>query len=286
LRRQPLAAADEMLAAVCHRAAFIAAAYANDLDFAFRALATGGAPYLFGTDHAKAMTAIWIRLGHRQEATRWLRRAEQEAAFWSSGSVQQEDQQMADLRAVFAQSDLAPLDQSGIGADFFAKSERPVFFRYSPRFSWTLKPTYWGSTMLYLPVLLFAALIADSTAATVLLPPAIFLVIAMRSFRYGLWMLLNGAAIEFGREGIRYRIGPRLRWVPWSAIQRYGRICHFLTCPGLVVSRDAIRRAGGSQRELAFIPTGNFKRAWPAADLDSELRRHLPHLFAPANGSD
>jgi hypothetical protein len=290
LRRRTALFPDEALMSVYHRAAFVAASFVGDVDFAQRALAIGGEPHFDGTAHAKAMTAVWIRLGHRTEAARWLARAIRETAFWSSRQAQV-DPELRSLQAVFVAIDLSSFEQSGIDPNFFARSERPTFFRYAPRMAWSLGPIAWGFAILTVPAFFFAALVAESSAGFGLFEPVILLAILSRAFSRWIWTMRNSAVIEFGASGVHYRFGPIQRWVPWHAVERYGRIGKGkMFCPGLVVSREAYRQAGAKKREIPFIPIGNFKHAWPAADLNTELRRHLPHLFGadrwPAIGSD
>jgi hypothetical protein len=291
VRRKPLPAMLQTLSIVYHEAAFVAAAYAGDVDFALRAMAVGSEAYLDRTAFHKAMTAIWIRRGDRSEAARSLRKAEKDLRYClEDGPPAYHERHLAEMRAVFAGHDLRPLSKPEIGTEFFVGSHRPTFFM-SSHDTLSLKVIYFSATALLVPTSVLASLILDSglgfmnVCGVVLALTACVMFALCKSYAH---QRLYDSTIEPSGTGILHRYGFARRWLPWESVERTGRISGgFFSRPGLIVSRDAYSRAGGMRFEPAFIPTTNYSRGWPDGNVDVELRRLAPHLFiGAADGSE
>jgi len=283
LRRFGTYSQPAFLSLVYLEAAYAAAAYAGDLDFALRAVAIGGKPHLYRFAYHKAMTAIWIRLAHRTEAENSFERAERAWSFWRRPEITDyPGLHLEELRAVFAEADLSPLLRHGVASDAFEEVERSSFFA-SHRKRAFLKASYVGFSILIFLTALLEVAILDGRLEDIGVTFSVLICFSLVAFvmgRRSIREVLDDVSIELSSAGIVHRLGNRRLWYSWGAIERHDHFGHrWLTKKGLHVMPDAVKAAGGRRKLPPFIPTGEYLEEWPDGTMESALLRFAPHLF-------
>jgi hypothetical protein len=97
--------------------------------------------------------------------------------------------------------------------------------------------------------------------------------------------------LRISADGLELHYWPTYRvHVAWQDVERLGK-CKFLgffPCDALYLNRADARVRNATIREWALakrciIPLSDF-RGWPAGELEADLRRYIPYVFASGEG--
>jgi hypothetical protein len=280
------------LSTIYQEAAFVAAAYANDLDYAMRAMAVGLIPGDEPETFYKALCAIWIRVGDRARAEQTYSVADGFINYKKrEGESGRQRAQLDDLKAVFATGNVALLESDAVHADLFTGANRPHFSVIT-----NARPIHLFNTLIegfwqpIAPVVVSAVvaflLYSDgrftSTSAELLVPVMLFMVLT----------LMLGAArgkmtdqmVEISSDGVLLRTGQYRFWTGWDQVDVKQK--EESTTVGLPALRS--NALGGPRMRLRkqdLPPLHLWKASWPPYSPEEAIRRCAPQFRPSAETS-
>jgi hypothetical protein len=281
LRRQPYIVDPAIANHVYHDAAFLAAAYAGDLDFAIRAIASSGISQVDKTGYHLAMAAIWLRSGHWPEARASFEQAKRARAFWQEpGGRTPYDFHFVDMERVFDTADLQTLANQGIRSDFFAELERPAYGR-APGISIVGIRCVQAAVLGIMVMLNIGARSAENSVngtenfeIDFALPAFIFVAIL-----YAMQPRARSIA-EYTRDGLAIRGFLPTLWIPMTYIRRLTWDRHGRRICSIEIDRECAKQDGGKIRLPKSVDLSQFKETWPGSSPEETLACKAPHLFA------
>jgi hypothetical protein len=281
LRRGPAPHEHELLSAVYVETAFVAAAFANDLEFSARCLALATREIHNSPNLDRAQAALWWRCGEPEKANQAI------AAMLRSSrpfaNVNETKQRVADgVHRALADILSEPLDGTANEPALFADCAYPIFYRRrgrrrSERFA------LFAAFVLQIVAISCGAL--ESThgwsIGSAAWMGALLCLIAITGYaRAQFSALYLDHVIELSWEGVLRRTGAKWLFRPWSEFEGIrGAGDSAPKSPELVVSAmnaDRTRTAPATFTRLCYR---DYEPVVPGEEIDRALQAYAPQFF-------